>query len=116
MSIFLQLKVLKFILIKFLEINGKNLTEFCINRFRGNVDSINLALAKFCPNLKILTTIFKEDELETLKIILNSCEYLEIIKVWYGDEYLNGKAFFKVLSEYLQKNFYELSVMYRLFL
>ena len=47
---FLQLKVLKFMhlipkiemLIKFLEINGKNLTEFCINRFRGNVDLINL--------------------------------------------------------------------------
>jgi hypothetical protein len=100
MPIFLQLKVLKFMhlipkiemLIKFLEINGKNLTEFCINRFRGNVDLINLALTKFCPNLEILTTIFKEDELETLKIILNSCKYLEIIKVWYGDEYLNGSS------------------------
>src|SRR5205823_4449870 len=41
---------------------------------------------------------------------LNNCQYLEIIRVWYGDGYLNGKDFFKILAKYSQKNFYELSI------
>ncbi|GES99478.1 hypothetical protein GLOIN_2v1876445 [Rhizophagus clarus] len=59
---FSQLKILKFIyshpkivmLIKFLEINGKNLTEFYIRKGHNN-NSLNLAIVKFCPNLKILS-------------------------------------------------------------
>jgi len=57
--IFPQLQILKFLnespnhedLIKFLEINGKNLIEFYLSNAN---DSTNLALAKFCPNLKSL--------------------------------------------------------------
>ncbi|CAB5359680.1 unnamed protein product [Rhizophagus irregularis] len=46
-----------------------------------------MALVKFCPNLKNLCTPFKNDESETLKLILNNCQYLEIIKVheWFND-------------------------------
>src|SRR6266542_3049813 len=67
-------------LIEFLEINGKNLKEvhlgdYCIN-------SLNLAIAKFCPNLKLLNTGFNEYDVEILKVILNSCQQLESIKVW----------------------------------
>ena len=54
--IFPQLQILKFtracpryeLLIKFLENNGKNLKEFYVKK--GN-DLLNLAVAKFCPNL-----------------------------------------------------------------
>ncbi|PKY16257.1 hypothetical protein RhiirB3_428594 [Rhizophagus irregularis] len=59
---FSQLKTLKFLyshpkiemLIIFLEINGKNLIEFYICKGQNN-NSLNLAIAKFCPNLKILS-------------------------------------------------------------
>ncbi|CAB4377918.1 unnamed protein product [Rhizophagus irregularis] len=57
---------------------------------------------KFCPNLKNLCTPFKNDESETLKLILNNCQYLEIIKV---HEWFNGKTIFKVLANYPQKYF-----------
>ncbi|GBC17552.2 uncharacterized protein OCT59_003708 [Rhizophagus irregularis] len=69
-----------------------------------------MALAKFCPNLKNLCTPFKNDESETLKLILNNCQYLEIIKVRYGDEWFNGKTIFKDLANYLQKYFYSLNL------
>ncbi len=115
---FPQLKVLKFlhslpsveILIKFLEINGKNLTEFYADEsFRYNDDSLNLAnlaIAKFCPNLKILSTTFKDDESETLKLFLNICQYLEIIKGYWS----NIAAFFEILAKYPQKKFYSFNI------
>ncbi|PKC66545.1 hypothetical protein RhiirA1_459595 [Rhizophagus irregularis] len=57
-----------------------------------------MALAKFCPNLKNLCTPFKNDESETLKIILNNCQYLEIIKVRYGDEWFNDCHYSKIVD------------------
>ncbi|GBB92398.1 hypothetical protein RclHR1_00200031 [Rhizophagus clarus] len=115
---FSNLKVLKFLfkisridlLIKFLEINGKNLLEFCVD-YDHNY-SLNLAIAKFCPNLKILSTIFMRNELETLKLILNNCQYLENIKVQNGIEDLDSKEFFETLAKFSPKNFYELEVDY----
>ncbi|GBC28184.2 hypothetical protein GLOIN_2v1876960 [Rhizophagus irregularis DAOM 181602=DAOM 197198] len=100
---FSHLRVLKFLfaiprvetLIKFLEINGKNLTEFHVG---DHDNSLNLAVAKFCPSLKNLITLFEENELETLKIILNNCQYLESIRVWCGEGYLNDKEFLNVLD------------------
>uniref|UniRef100_U9SX77 Uncharacterized protein n=1 Tax=Rhizophagus irregularis (strain DAOM 181602 / DAOM 197198 / MUCL 43194) TaxID=747089 RepID=U9SX77_RHIID len=91
---FSHLRVLKFLfaiprvetLIKFLEING------------DHDNSLNLAVAKFCPSLKNLITLFEENELETLKIILNNCQYLESIRVWCGEGYLNDKEFLNVLD------------------
>jgi len=109
---FPQLRVLKFqyecpkveMLIKFLEINGKNLIEFYV----GHQDnSLNLTVAKFCPNLKKFHLIFKYDELETLKIIFNSCQYLETIKIDCGGTYLKEKEMLEVVSKYSPKNFYE---------
>ncbi|PKY48631.1 hypothetical protein RhiirA4_464276 [Rhizophagus irregularis] len=119
---FLKLKILKFIfrrdlnysshhykmLINFLEINGKILTQLYIYGYHN--DSLNIALSKFCPNLKNLCTLFKKNESETLKLILNNCQYLEIIKVRYGDEWFNGKTIFKVLANYSQKYFYGLNL------
>src|SRR5436305_1319259 len=59
-----HLQVLKFqyerpsdeFLIKFLENNGRNLKEFYVDYIID--DSLNLALAKFCPNLRKLFTRF----------------------------------------------------------
>uniref|UniRef100_U9V497 Uncharacterized protein n=1 Tax=Rhizophagus irregularis (strain DAOM 181602 / DAOM 197198 / MUCL 43194) TaxID=747089 RepID=U9V497_RHIID len=90
---FSQLKILKIvydnsyfskdsikILFKFLEINGNNLTVLYIyNNYYEQ--SLNLALAKYCPNLKILYTYIRDEE--TLKLILNNCQYLEVIEFCY---------------------------------
>jgi hypothetical protein len=114
---FSQLKVLKFVnsspktemFVRFLETNGKNLTELYISENRNN--SLNSAIAKFCPNLRILSLIFEEDEFDTFKIILNNCQYLEIIRFQYDVKRRpNYKTFFNVLAKYAQNNFYELSM------
>ncbi len=97
-------------LIEFLEINGKNLKEvhlgdYCIN-------SLNLAIAKFCPNLKLLNTGFKEYDVEILKVILNSCQQLESIKVWGGDNYhLNECELLEVVTKDSPKMFHELKII-----
>ncbi|GBB84832.1 hypothetical protein RclHR1_01140021 [Rhizophagus clarus] len=94
--IFPQLQVLKFtmfipkvkLLIKFLEKNGKNLKEFyikfCLNH------SLNLAVAKFCTNLRKLGSL-RIIKLEKLKTIFNNCQYLESIKFFCGSKYINEK-------------------------
>ncbi len=61
-DVFSQLQILKFPntcpnyehLARFLENNGKNLRELHIPYRYGNKNSLNLAIAKFCPNLKII--------------------------------------------------------------
>ncbi|PKY12465.1 hypothetical protein RhiirB3_424137 [Rhizophagus irregularis] len=114
---FPRLKVLKFldecprveILIKFLEINGKNLEELYVE---NNDNLLNLNIAKLCINLKSLYTIFKDDEVETLKVILSNCQYLESIGVWCDGEYLNEKDFLEILVKYSSKNFNELRICY----
>jgi len=91
-----------------LENNGKNLKEIY---FGYANDSLNSSLAKFCPNLKTLYTIFKYDEVETLKLILHSCQHLESIEVWCGDcgHYYLSKLL-KVVVEYSPKEFYDLRI------
>ncbi|GBC45456.1 uncharacterized protein OCT59_027106 [Rhizophagus irregularis] len=87
-AIFPQLQVLEFkqecprneLLIKFLENNGKNLKELYV---KGNDNSLNLAIIKFCPNLIKLSTKVKRDCAETIKLILSNCRYLEGIKIFY---------------------------------
>ena len=44
-----------------MEKNGKNLNEIYLNYERNN-NSLNLAITKFCPNLKSLCTKFKDNE------------------------------------------------------
>ena len=92
---FPQLRILKFpyespsaeLLIKFLENNGKTLNEFYVRNERIDNNSLNIAVAKFCPNLRKLNITFNYEKfLETLKMIFNNCQYLESIKIWSGYE------------------------------
>ncbi|CAI2169841.1 13917_t:CDS:2 [Funneliformis geosporum] len=118
---FPRLRVLKFpnkcpnheYLIKFLENNGKNLEEFDIDI---TDNSLNLAIAKFCPNLKSLFTTFLDDEVDTLKTILHRCQGLEIIKVWCGvwlrEIYLEEIELFDVVARHSPRNFCELRLCY----
>ncbi|PKY18222.1 hypothetical protein RhiirB3_522596 [Rhizophagus irregularis] len=114
---FPHLQVLKFnyscpkyeLLIKFLENNGKNLKEFYV---KNNGYLLNLAIAKFCPNLRKLFTIFRNDELETIKVIFNNCQYLESIQAWCGGRYLNDKEILDIIVKYSPRNFYELNIYY----
>ena len=57
-----------------------------------------------------LYTKFKNDEVETLKVILNSCQELECIRVMCGDGYLNECELLEVVTKYSPKNFYELKI------
>ncbi|PKY34302.1 hypothetical protein RhiirB3_532783 [Rhizophagus irregularis] len=74
------------ILIKFLENNGKNLKEFCARSYGLYDNSLDLAIAKFCPNLRNLSIRIEHDVLETLKLFLVSCQYLESLRV-FDDRY-----------------------------
>jgi len=113
---FSQLKILKFLyqspkyeeLIKFLENNGKDLKELYIGD--DNDNSLNLAIAKFCPNLQKLSTIFKYYDIETFKKILNCCQDLESIKVWCGKNYLSEEGCLDMIAKHSPKNFYELKM------
>ena len=115
---FSKLQILKFqcenpeheSLIKFLENNGRNLKEFyskcCEN-------SLKLAIAEFCPNLRKLFTGCRINELEALKKIFNNCQYLESIKIWCGaDYYLSEKVLLEVVAEYSPRNIHELKLCY----
>src|SRR5438034_7744224 len=58
-------------------------------------DPLSLDLIKFFPNLnnlKNLYTRFKNNELKTLKIIFDNCQYLESVKINCAD--LNEKDIF----------------------
>src|SRR5436309_15159464 len=72
---------------------------------------MNLAIAKFCPNLRKLYTKFKKNSSETLKVIFNSCKYLESIKIWSGlYGYLDTRELFEILTKCSPKNFHELKL------
>ncbi|PKY39881.1 hypothetical protein RhiirA4_415396 [Rhizophagus irregularis] len=95
--------------------NGKNLKEFYLSDIKGYSDnSLNLAIAKFCPNLKKLSTELKNDELETLKIIFNNCQYLESIKIWCGSIFLSEKEALETVVKQSHKNISEL-ILYHLY-
>ncbi|CAI2162526.1 13027_t:CDS:1 [Funneliformis geosporum] len=112
---FPHLKVLKFkyecpkykYLNKFLEVNGMNLKEFNVNY---DNDSLNFSIAKYCPNLKSLFTIFIDNDVKTFKSILESCQQLESIKVLCGDEYLNEKHVLNIIAKYSPKSFHTLKL------
>ncbi|PKY18221.1 hypothetical protein RhiirB3_430998 [Rhizophagus irregularis] len=113
---FTQLKILKFlfghpsveVLIKFLENNGKNLKEFHIC---CSDNSLCLAIAKLCPNLRKFFSI-ENNDLELLKEFFVSCQYLESIEIWCGNNYLNDKKVLEVVAYYSPRNFYELKLYY----
>jgi hypothetical protein len=112
-----QLRILKFscaypendLLIKFFENNGKNLKELYIS-CEGSNEPLNLAIAKFCHNLKSLSILF--DKMETLNLILNNCQQLESIGTRHDNKLLNEKDLLKSLAKYSPKNFYRLKLFY----
>ncbi|GBC06380.1 hypothetical protein RclHR1_00680024 [Rhizophagus clarus] len=115
---FPQLQILKFEclcptyeeLINFLKNNGKNLKEFCTVE---NNNSINLAIAKFCPNLKKLSAGFRSNELETLRMVFNSCQYLESIKIMRCDDaFLYEIDALELIAKYSPKSVFELKLHY----
>ena len=80
-----------------MENNGKNLKKFHINKSN---DSLNLAIIKFCPNIRNLFTGLKNDELETLKMFFNSLQYLESVKICCEEGFLSEKDIFDVVANY----------------
>ncbi|PKY22428.1 hypothetical protein RhiirB3_436407 [Rhizophagus irregularis] len=120
-TIFPKLQVLKFkfelpnweLLVNFLEHNGKNLEEiyFCDYSMGYNNNSLNLSIARYCPILKNLSTGIESNELETLKIIFESCHNLKSIKVWCGGPFINEKDALEVILEY-SKNIDEIILYY----
>src|SRR5581483_3792954 len=66
------------LLIKFLENNGRNLRSFYTKK---SDNLLNLAISKYCPNIRNLYTGLKYDELETLKMFFNRFQYLEGVKI-----------------------------------
>ncbi|RIA83782.1 hypothetical protein C1645_833262 [Glomus cerebriforme] len=92
----------------FLENNGKNLKGLCIvgldhDRF------LNLSIAKFCPILENFSTVF---ELDTLKTIFNSCQYLERIEIFYEEHFLGEKEVLETVARHSPKYFCELTTIY----
>ncbi|RIA94573.1 hypothetical protein C1645_817851 [Glomus cerebriforme] len=114
---FKQLQILSFrygfsseVFIKFLENNGKNLKEFYFYRYDN---SISLAIAKFCLNLKSLFIKIARSDKATLKVILTNCKQLESLKLLcdslYGS-YLKANEVLKIVAKHLPKNFHELKL------
>uniref|UniRef100_U9UP86 F-box domain-containing protein n=1 Tax=Rhizophagus irregularis (strain DAOM 181602 / DAOM 197198 / MUCL 43194) TaxID=747089 RepID=U9UP86_RHIID len=94
-------------LMKFLEINGKNLKKLYMTE--NNVD-LSLSIADFCPNLKNLFVIFNNGEIDTLKTIFINCQYLESIKIWCGYRYLNEIEVLEMVVNYSPNSFHELKI------
>ncbi|RIA99693.1 hypothetical protein C1645_869752 [Glomus cerebriforme] len=116
---FPNLQILKFkcacpsydLLIKFLENNGKNLRELYVDivyDFSDDDNSLNLIIAKFCPNIRKFSSIYLYD-LETLKDIFNNCQYLESLRI-NCDRCSNRKLLFDFIVKYSPKNFFELKL------
>ncbi len=101
MSFFPQLQILiiqnvfpKYeLLIKFLENNGKNLKEFYVGEIKGySNNSLNfIFIVKFYPNLRKLSAGFKNNELETLKIVFDNYK-IQIFRKYY---YLVWRSIFE---------------------
>ena len=121
-TIFPQLQILKIrhsfpryeFLITFLEINGRNLTELYLGEWNGYSDDLlNLAIAKFCTNIRKLSTGFENNESETFKMVFNACQYLESIKIWCCREFLSEKEALEAFAKYSHKNVSELILYYK---
>ncbi|PKY27836.1 hypothetical protein RhiirB3_529475 [Rhizophagus irregularis] len=107
-------------LMKFLEINGKNLRRvyicegICEGIFntvfnpKGLNKNLILSIANFCPNLKRLSVRINSGEsYNTLETIFNNCQYLEFISVWCGKKDMTG-ILFDIVATYSSKYFCEL--------
>src|SRR5581483_3014488 len=92
---------------KFLEVNGKNLEEVYL---QVSNNALNLSIAMLCPNLKKLFIVFNNGEIDILRDIFNSCQYLERIKIWCGECYLDEKEVLEVVAKNSPRNFHELKI------
>ncbi|CAB4378371.1 unnamed protein product [Rhizophagus irregularis] len=98
------------ILTKFLVNNGKNLEELVLLSDSVNSvikNSINLAIAKYCPKLKSLYTEFKG--IEELIMIFDNCQQLESIRNSCHNS-LGGKKLLEIVAKYSPKNFHKLNL------
>ncbi|GBB84824.1 hypothetical protein RclHR1_01140013 [Rhizophagus clarus] len=92
-------------LTRFLENNGRNLKEFCTYE---TDNTINLAISKFCINLRKLSVGFISNELEMLEtfgIVLKSCNYLKSIKIYHRGKFL--KEVWRVIVKHSLENISE---------
>ncbi|RIA85452.1 hypothetical protein C1645_830763 [Glomus cerebriforme] len=92
---------------KFLENNGKNLKKF---HTKESNFALNLSIAKFCPNLKKLFTIFMSSELGSLITIFNNCQHLESISIESKTIWLKVKDVLETITKYSPKNLYKLKI------
>ncbi|PKK66709.1 hypothetical protein RhiirC2_784438 [Rhizophagus irregularis] len=88
--------------------NGRNLEELTV--FHCDNNSLNLAIANYCPNLKSLNVDFPSNEKEKLIMILVNCQQLESIITSCGGSYLSGKKLLELVAKYSPKNFHELNL------
>ncbi|PKY44866.1 hypothetical protein RhiirA4_419388 [Rhizophagus irregularis] len=95
-------------LINFLKNNGKSLKEFYVNESNN---SLNLAIAEFCPNLKSLCTKFPKNGTEILEAIFKNCQQLDSIITICGDSYIGSKIMLEIVVKYSPKNFRELKLL-----
>ena len=68
--------------------------------------SLNLSIIQHCPNLKSLDIIIKDNELDRLKNIFKSCQYLESIRIWCDENYINEEEMLDIVAKDSPKNFY----------
>ncbi|GBB88832.1 hypothetical protein RclHR1_15440003 [Rhizophagus clarus] len=104
------------LLIKFLEISGKNLKKIYLGEYEGyynntSNNSLNLAIAEFCPNLRKLSTVIRKKELKSFKKILDNCQHLESITIRCGDSYLNEKESLEAVVKY-SKSIHKIELNY----
>ncbi|CAB4379998.1 unnamed protein product [Rhizophagus irregularis] len=112
---FSKLQILKFPslcpnpehVMNFLEHNGQTLKYFYTSE---SDKALRLSVAKFCPNLRRLFVIFKNDELDVLKTILCSCQNLEGIKIQCGKRFLSQKQVLETIVNHSPNNFCELKI------
>ena len=105
-----RLRVLKFpmggptdeSLINFLRINGKNLKRVHFD------DSLNTALVELCPNLKSFHTKLSDDDVESLKGILEGLQQLESVEVECSDQIKS----LEMIAKHSPKLFHELNIWF----
>ncbi|CAG8487419.1 8730_t:CDS:1 [Funneliformis mosseae] len=103
-------------LINFLEINGKNFKILDLGKNDSYNNSLNLAIANFCTNLKSLRFTYTNTNLnyylDLLKVIFKGCEQLESLDFLCGDceDYILEREFLEMVVEFSPKKFHELKL------
>ncbi|PKY54137.1 hypothetical protein RhiirA4_548059 [Rhizophagus irregularis] len=103
-------------LMKFLEINGKKLNKLYISEgiskpiLKSDLNNdLNLSIANFCLNLKKLIIRINDDEIDMLKSIFISCQYLKFIKILCEAKCMS-ETILEIVANYSPKDFCELTL------